>query len=320
MGSLLRPLGCGAFTDSSHPLVVHYPHPARPFDLRLRVATSAAQWLPSQQRRRLKSAGCVRSLISRLRLRLRPALPLHLIAAASSSAMPSGGSQPLASSTPPTPDVVKAISFALLGCSSPPFTFAPSSPSSPPLLTKAASAAPSPLVLACPRSCRSLCFLQLSFPASVRRLVVRNLHSAFLAVHCTSSLRLLQRTWRRSRELGDIGDAQVAQLLRSFVQLVPCQQLCPLDVWGSAEVLGAPSPLLSKVRVFSLPHSTSPIFAAAQSSTVVGVCLEMRGAEDNWRPDTQLGLQWIELFGVQLTAQEGEGGEEEADGGGGDGS
>ena len=273
-----------------HITISPFPITCTPHTLHVRVhstspyaAHTAVQLLLGQQRQRATAASVVGHSS--------PPSP------AAASAMPSGGSQTLAS-TPPTPSAVKAVPFTFLGHSLHPTPA--SSPSSSSLLTKSTSS-PAPVAVACPRSCRLLCFLQLSFPASLRRLAVRNQHAAFIAVHATADLQLLRRAWEQSTQVSELNDGRVHALLHRFVQLLPCRQLCPLDVWASPE----PAPALSKVHSLKLPPTGCPIFAASSSSTVVGLCLELRGAEDYWRPDALLGVQWLELFGEEAAHEQG---------------
>ena len=205
--------------------------------------------------------------------------------------MSQGDSQPL-SSTPPTPASTTktvVVPFTFLGCSAP-----PSSASASLLSGKAAASA---LTVLCPRSCVALCFLRLSFPAQLRRLVVRPGQCAFLAVHSAPSLAALTRACERAKQQRELSGAAAASLLSPFVHLVASHQLCPLEGWGAGEVS-------ARVRSFTLPPPSSAVFSAASTATAVGLCLEMRGAEDHWRPEAQLGLQWLELWGVATDAAE----------------
>ena len=209
------------------------------------------------------------------------------------SPMSLDASQPL-SSTPPTPASVKAVPvpFTFVGCT------APALPGSPPQLPTLLSgkAASSALSVACPPGCVVLCFLRLSFPAQLRRLVIRNGRSAFLAVHSTASSALLDQTWQRARAQGELTAKTATGLLVPFVHLLASHQLCLQEAWGSGEATAA----VTKVRPFALPPPTSILFSGASTAAAVGLCVELRGVEDVWQKDQglTLGLQWLEVFGV----------------------
>ena len=205
------------------------------------------------------------------------------------------GSQTL-DSTPPTPSSSKSVPvpFTFLGASSP--SFRPSS-TSPSLLSGKSPAAA--LTLACPRPGVVLCFLRLSFPAQLRRLIVRNSHSAFLAIHSAPSLPILQRACDEVKGGRELTDSQCTALLAAFVHLLPCRQLCPLEMWKGQQNGSQPSPLMSKVWAIPLPPPSSPVFSASgKGDRSVGLCVELRGALDGWSRSAEVGLKWLELFGV----------------------
>ena len=129
-------------------------------------------------------------------------------------------------------------------------------------------------------------------------MVVRNSGSVFLAIHCAQSAAALEDAWRRAQSAWDpsargLSDAQSAAVLRGLLHAQPLQQLCALEHWPPQPPLSAAqSPSLSRVRVFPLPPPSADAMVCA------GVCLEVRGAEDNWTADATIGLHWVELYGL----------------------
>jgi len=101
---------------------------------------------------------------------------------------------------------------------------------------------------------------------------------------------------------GEMSASSVAAVLSCCsVVLIAEHQLCAADVWrDSFHSSALPAPL---VRVHTFPSvgamrgSFGP--QLAQSTSAV-LCVELRGAEDEWSRDAKLGISWLEVFGVPV--------------------
>ena len=221
------------------------------------------------------------------------------------------------------------IPFTFLGCSSPAVILAASttsstsssvsvSASSSSLLSKGN---PGVLVSCPPRSQRVVCLLRLSRPCRLTRVIVRNAGSVFVGVRFvpisdaspSSLLSLLDECTPppppppppASKSVVDVpllSGSSALSLLRQCPVLVPEHQLCAADVWRDS--LHSPPPLpapLSRVHTFPSSGPMRGSFSPQLSdSAVTALCVEMRGAEDEWSRDAKIGLGWLEVFGVPV--------------------
>jgi len=145
---------------------------------------------------------------------------------------------------------------------------------------------------------------------------VRNAGSVFLCVRSASpESPLLAELTAAGGELSAASasasasaSAGVAALVAQCEVAVPEHQLCAAEVWRSSHDPQSsqssqplPAPL---VRVHTFPSagpmrgSFSPQLA---DSTTAALCLELRGAEDEWSRDAKIGVSWLEVFGVPVS-------------------
>lgn len=200
------------------------------------------------------------------------------------------------------------IPFTFVGCSSPPLSAPTTTTTTNPstdfssshssLLSKGGSG----LTVSCPpRSQRVRCLLRLSRPCRLTRVIVRNAGSVFLCVRAAapSSRQLSELT----EAGGELSAASVSALL-SWSELVPEHQLCAAEVWQSSHSLPTSHPLPAPLlRVHTFP-SARPMLGSfspqLQHCTTAALCLEVRGAEDEWSREAKVGLSWLEVFGVPV--------------------
>ena len=187
------------------------------------------------------------------------------------------------------PSTAINIPFTFVGCSAPLVPGVPaSSPSSlsSPVLSKGGGG----VTVSCPPRCqRVVCLLRLTRPCRLTRLIVRNAGSVFVCVRSAApSVDLLGVTVESAGRL-------------SWCELVPEHQLCAADVWrDNFHSRPLPAPL---VRVHTFPSagpmcgSFGPLMTHA---TTAALCVELRGAEDEWNREAKLGLSWLEVFGVPV--------------------
>ena len=180
------------------------------------------------------------------------------------------------------------IPFTFVGCSA-------LTVSSSPQLVKGGAG----VSVACPpRSQRVVCLLRLHTPCRLTRVIVRNAGAVFLAVRSAAPSPQQLADWSSSGLL--LHEAGVAAA-RQWSELVPEQQLCAAEVWRDSFHLRPLPAQVSRVHTFpsagAMRGSFSPQLA---ESTTTALCVTMRGAEDEWNRDAQLGLSWLEVFGVPV--------------------
>ena len=185
------------------------------------------------------------------------------------------------------------IPFSFVGCSSSSLSAAPSSSS---LLSKGGSA----LSVLCPgRSQRVLCLLRLSRPCRLTRLIVRNAGSVFVAVRCAG---VEEAALLEASTAGQLTAKSVAALA-GWAELVPEHQLCAADVWRQHGLAQPLPPTLLRVHTFPSAGPMQGSFSPQLLDRLTAaVCVEVRGAEDEWSREARIGLSWLELFGVPLPA------------------